>query len=88
MKVDFTSRLNLLTGDNGLGKTFILDVAWWVQARKWADLQALTDADSSEQPEILSKKRERWGICNSIKTFLGFGVWLAAASIHRWVFKP
>ncbi len=52
MKVDFTPRLNLLTGDNGLGKTFILDVAWWALARRWADLQALPDPDSSEQPTI------------------------------------
>ena len=22
-------RVNLLTGDNGLGKTFLLDAAWW-----------------------------------------------------------
>ena len=52
MKVDFTPRLNLLTGDNGLGKTFILDVAWWALARKWADLQALPDRDNLEQPII------------------------------------
>lgn len=52
MKVDFAPRLNLLTGDNGLGKTFILDVAWWALARKWADLPALPDPDNSEQPTI------------------------------------
>jgi hypothetical protein len=22
-------RLNLITGDNGLGKSFLLDVSWW-----------------------------------------------------------
>ncbi len=52
MKVAFTPRLNLLTGDNGLGKTFILDVAWWALARKWADLQALPDPDNADQPVI------------------------------------
>lgn len=30
MRLDFAPRLNVLTGDNGLGKTFVLDVAWWV----------------------------------------------------------
>lgn len=30
MEIDFAPRLNFLTGDNGLGKTFLLDIAWWV----------------------------------------------------------
>ena len=53
MNLEFTSRLNLLTGDNGLGKTFVLDVAWWALARKWADIKALPDPDYMEQPEII-----------------------------------
>ena len=28
-------RLNLLTGDNGLGKSFLLDIAWWALTRRW-----------------------------------------------------
>lgn len=35
MELDFSERLNLLTGDNGLGKSFLLDVAWWALTRKW-----------------------------------------------------
>jgi AAA domain, putative AbiEii toxin, Type IV TA system len=35
MTLDFAPRLNLLTGDNGLGKSFLLDVAWWSLTRKW-----------------------------------------------------
>ncbi|MBF0625720.1 MAG: AAA family ATPase [Magnetococcales bacterium] len=31
----FGERLNLLTGDNGLGKSFLLDVAWWALTNKW-----------------------------------------------------
>ncbi|MCL2823508.1 MAG: AAA family ATPase, partial [Polyangiaceae bacterium] len=27
--IEFGDRLNLLTGDNGIGKTFLLDVAWF-----------------------------------------------------------
>jgi hypothetical protein len=30
LDVAFADRLNIFTGDNGLGKTFILDVAWWL----------------------------------------------------------
>ena len=33
-------RLNLLTGDNGLGKTFLLDVAWWALTGNWASSAA------------------------------------------------
>ena len=36
MKMDLAPRLNLITGDNGLGKSFLLDVAWWVLTRTWA----------------------------------------------------
>lgn len=31
----FGNRLNLITGDNGLGKSFLLDIAWWAMTRKW-----------------------------------------------------
>lgn len=34
--VDFAPRLNFITGDNGLGKSFLLDTAWWVLTRTWA----------------------------------------------------
>lgn len=35
LNAEFGSRLNLLTGDNGLGKSFLLDVAWWALSRQW-----------------------------------------------------
>ena len=39
MGIEFGKRLNLLTGDNGLGKSFLLDAAWWAMTRSWpADL--------------------------------------------------
>ncbi|WP_417006397.1 AAA family ATPase [Akkermansia sp.] len=37
LKIDFGARLNLITGDNGLGKSFLLDVAWWAMTRKWPE---------------------------------------------------
>lgn len=36
LKLDLASRLNVITGDNGLGKSFLLDAAWWVLTRTWA----------------------------------------------------
>lgn len=41
MKLDFAERLNLITGDNGLGKSFLLEVAWWALTRTWAGQVAL-----------------------------------------------
>ena len=35
MEMEFGSRLNLITGDNGLGKSFLLDTTWWALTRKW-----------------------------------------------------
>lgn len=35
MSLELAPRLNLITGDNGLGKSFLLDVAWWALTRRW-----------------------------------------------------
>ena len=36
LEYSFTPRLNLITGDNGLGKTFLLECAWWALTGTWA----------------------------------------------------
>lgn len=43
-------RLSVITGDNGLGKTFILECAWWSLTGTWAERQAYprTDAHDGE----------------------------------------
>ena len=35
IELDFAPRLNLVTGNNGLGKSFLLDIAWWALTRRW-----------------------------------------------------
>lgn len=35
LDLEFGDRLNIITGDNGLGKSFLLDVIWWVLTRTW-----------------------------------------------------
>jgi len=36
-----SERLNVITGDNGLGKTFLLEVGWWALTNEWAGRAAL-----------------------------------------------
>ena len=40
-------RLSLLTGDNGLGKTFVLECAWWALTGSWAGRPAYPTARAS-----------------------------------------
>ena len=35
LEMHLASRLNLIAGDNGLGKSFLLDVAWWALSGYW-----------------------------------------------------
>lgn len=37
LSLEFGRRLNVLTGDNGLGKSFLLDIGWWALTRTWVD---------------------------------------------------
>lgn len=47
--IGFSSRLNFITGDNGLGKSFFLDIAWWALTRTWArDAMAEPSNSSTE----------------------------------------
>lgn len=41
LRLELAERLNLITGDNGLGKSFLLDVAWWALTRTWSGNAAL-----------------------------------------------
>lgn len=64
LKLDFGERFNVLTGDNGLGKSFVLDVAWWALARTWVDGPAWPDprqhqGDAVIQYSMRTSSRER-----------------------------
>ncbi len=41
MEIHLKSRMNILTGDNGLGKTFLLDIAWWALTQTWARMPVI-----------------------------------------------
>jgi len=50
--VEFKDRLNFITGDNGLGKSFLLDVAWWVLTRTWARDAEIVPQETAAKPKI------------------------------------
>jgi hypothetical protein len=52
MELAFAPRLNLITGDNGLGKSFLLDIAWWALTRRWpAEVNKHLTAGLMAQPQ-------------------------------------
>ncbi len=59
MKISFAPGLNILTGDNGLGKTFILDIAWRVLTRTWPGLPLLPQRGRNIQPSIEYARYDR-----------------------------
>lgn len=50
--VEFAPRLNFITGDNGLGKSFLLDIAWWVLTRTWARDTVAVPHQDEKKPSI------------------------------------
>ena len=59
LEFEFGPRINILTGDNGLGKTFVLDLAWWVLTNTWADNRVIHPSISQD------KSRVRYRLSNS-----------------------
>ena len=43
-----SDRLTIVTGDNGLGKTFLLECAWWCLTSRWAEHSAVPRLDASK----------------------------------------
>ena len=44
--------LNFITGDNGLGKSFVLDAAWWVLSGTQVASRPVTPAASATEPRV------------------------------------
>ena len=78
MEIDFKPRMNFLTGDNGLGKTFLLDIAWWVLTRTWARSPATPPRRGWKTPEgtaqrhFVDRVRPREGVGRSLQERVDF----------------
>lgn len=57
--VHFGNRMTLFTGDNGLGKSFLLDLAWAVLAHSWAKQPPLPRQESEHAWIEYVKERRR-----------------------------
>lgn len=79
--LQFGERLNIITGDNGLGKSFLLECAWWALTRTWThhpifprvanespsiDFTIATNAGHNEQFKAnYDWKKQDWAITNT-----------------------
>jgi hypothetical protein len=52
LAIEFGDRLNVIIGDSGLGKSFLLDVAWWALTRSWAASQALPNKGAEREATL------------------------------------
>ena len=74
--LDFGKRLTLIAGDNGLGKSFLLDAAWWALTGTWAGRAAYPFTSSpSNIPRI------KYTLQNAA------GQELAGESVFDWRFQ-
>ncbi len=49
---EFGSRLNLITGDNGLGKSFVLECLWWALTGRWTTTSGLLRSEKEHYPSL------------------------------------
>ena len=52
--LDLAERVNLFTGDNGLGKSFILESAWWALSGHWTSFPAYPREDAGRNEPTIS----------------------------------
>lgn len=50
LNIEFGRRLTIVTGDNGLGKSFLLEAAWWAATGNWPDQPAMPLMDEGYVP--------------------------------------
>jgi DNA repair ATPase RecN len=59
LQVNFAPRFNLIASDNGLGKSFLLDLAWWALTRTWTQIVALPSSSKKATIEYIVKGKAK-----------------------------
>jgi hypothetical protein len=66
--LELGERLNIITGDNGLGKSFLLDIAWWALTRRWpAELNSSLTSGYMARPKPGKKASISFTFTNKAK---------------------
>lgn len=82
-------RLNLLAGDNGLGKTFLLDLAWWARTATWSRRPAIPKRHESAEPKIECALTNAGGDTEVVGTFdFVEQRWERSTPKHRGLLEP
>jgi hypothetical protein len=63
MRLELAPRLNVLAGDNGVGKTLLLEVAWWALAGSWPGYPAAPHRGEGAKPTL------RWTDRRAVDTY-------------------
>lgn len=70
LDIDLNPRLNIITGDNGLGKTFLLECAWWTLSGIWPTYPVFPrDKQNQADASIRFQLRSIPGNKGDIQTF-------------------
>jgi hypothetical protein len=70
LEADFVpaERVSIITGDNGLGKTFLLECCWWSLTGQWAEKQALPhESDRPAKIEFVIARKDDFPARRTIK---------------------
>lgn len=82
--LELGDRLNVLTGDNGLGKSFVLEVAWWALTGSWVDRPVLPQPGHEESASIVRFTRDgffRGDFRRGMQQWINY---LPVGKGHRW----
>lgn len=78
LDLDYGSRLTMITGDNGLGKSFLLDFTWWAATGAWVERPFLpSETSNAATPSVEYALSGRGDAVSSFRA-----VWNAAT--HDW----
>jgi predicted ATPase len=73
IKIELAQRANLFTGDNGLGKSFILEIAWWALSGSWAGFSVYPDSKDKKSPaEITFEIKKESGAVHKTESIYDF----------------